>query len=142
MDKYFYLKFPSVFKMALQSGKVSFEEEVEVNYDEFEAFRGIFRREGESFSPLSRDDFKSQAEQGKKPSARNGGNSSSFYSCSVYTDYKDIEVALNFPKQDRKIAKGVISQDNGCIYKSKDVSHVDWWLYEETSEFWKDYSII
>ena len=35
--------------------------------------------------------------QGKKPSPRNGGNTASFFSCSVYEKYDEIKAALKIP---------------------------------------------
>ena len=94
------------------------------------------------FSTITSHDFKSFAELGRKWSPRICREKVRFYSCSVYKELDDIKVALKFPQEDRRIAKGLIISNNGCIHRSSIDSHVDWWLYEKITDFWNSFRII
>ena len=149
MNNNFYMKFPSVFRNALVSGLVSFETDPEITFKTFNAYRGVFRKKGESFIPLTKLDFESQAEKQEKlnnniqrRNRRQIKDNLGFYSCSVFTDKTDILAALKFPQDDRCVVSGPVSDSNGCIRRSSENSHIDWWLYENTEEFWKDYIVV
>lgn len=147
MNEDFYMKFPSVLRDALLSGKISLPDNLEVEFNSFTAYRGIFRNDNIPFIPLERKDFDSQAEKAlrtgnARKNRRRAVDDIGLYSCSVYTDISDIQVALKIPQYDRCIAKGTVSGKNGCIRRSFDTSHVDWWLYEKTSDFWNDFELV
>lgn len=149
MQKEFYLKFPAVLRDALVSGEVSFCDGVECEFETFSAYRGVFRKDGNSFKPLARSDFDSQAEKSlneghneKRKNRRKIDNGAGFYSCSMFINLEEISKALKFPQKDRRIALGPVSMKNGCIRCSCENSHVDWWLYKDTDEFWKEYNLM
>ena len=143
MDLEFYEKFPCCFKNALKRGEVSFTEEPQIIYETFEAYRGIFREKGCNFSNINFNDFLSYAEKGKTYNPR-FGSKDSFYSCSLYKNIEECKKALVFPnpKEDRQISLGPIIQSDGCIRERLKDSHVDFWIYENHSEFWKQYKIV
>lgn len=143
MDKSFYEKFPCCFRIALESGNVTFESEPVVQYSEFSAYRGIFREPGDTYTDINLSDFYSQAEKGKKYNPRQGPKDS-FYSCSTFLKIDECAKALAFPndKNDRKIALGPINAVNGCIRVRESDGHVDWWLYDSPKEFWKLFTIV
>lgn len=149
MDKEFYMKFPSVFREALVSKIVSFDEDPETSFETFKAYRGIFRKNNKPFVPLDKTDFESQAEKSlrlnnneQRNNRREINDKLGFYSCSVFTDINDISAALKFPQNDRCIVEGPVSDENGCIRHASDNSHVDWWLYEKTGDFWNEYKVV
>lgn len=142
MDESFYNKFPCCFKEALVSEKVAFSKEPVIDFTEFYAYRGIFREKGKNFSDIGYRDFLSYAELGK-PYRPSLGLRDSYYSCSMYEDFDTCSTALKFPneKEDRKIAKGPVTKENGCIQRNEKNSHVDWWIYSEHSNFWEQYKL-
>lgn len=143
MDLKFYEKFPCCFKNALKRGDVSFTEEPQIIYETFEAYRGIFRDKGGNFSSITFDDFLSYAEKGKTYNPR-FGSKDSFYSCSLYKNLEECKKALVFPnpKEDRQISLGPVIQSDGCIRERLKDSHVDFWIYENHSNFWTKYRIV
>ncbi len=149
MNINFYMKFPSVFRDDLISGIVAFETEPEVTFKTFNAYRGVFKKKGETYVPITKLDFESQAEKQERVNnniqRRNRSQIKDrlgFYSCSVFTDKTDIFTALKFPQDDRCVVSGSVSDTNGCIRRSSDNSHIDWWLYETTEDFWKYFRVV
>ena len=140
MDSTFYDKFPCCFKEALISGKVIFSKEPIIDFATFYAYRGIFREKGRSFSDIAYTDFLSYAEQGR-PYRPFLGSKDRYYSCSMYENFDECAAALKFPneKEDRAIAKGPVTKENGCIQRNGKDSHVDWWIYSQHSLFWEQY---
>lgn len=143
MDLSLYEKFPCCFKNALKSGEVAFSCAPQITFKSLDVFRGIFREKGGDFSNITFNDFYSYAELGRKYNPR-FGTKDSFYSCSVYKDYKECSTALKFPnpKEDRQISKGPINQNDGCIRERVEDSHVDYWIYEKHSNFWINFKIV
>lgn len=146
MDVSYYERFPCVLREALKKEEVSFlKDGIEpiMDFESFHAYRGIFRTgEEKTFDDITEKDFKSFAEAGRKWSPRICREKIRFYSCSVYTELSDIKAALKFPQEDRRIAYGPVDAKNGCVYFGKFDSHVDWWLYEKHTNFWKDFRIL
>ena len=62
----------------------------------------------------------------------------------LYKNLEECKKALHFPNpnEDRKISLGPVMQSDGCIRESLKDSHVDFWIYENHSEFWRQYKII
>lgn len=149
MDENFYMKFPSVLREALLSSDVAFDDMPQISFASFKAYRGIFRKKDKPFIPLERSDFDSQAEKSvrisdneRRRNRRRMSDGIGFYSCSVYKELDEISAALRFPQDDRRIAQVQVAEQDGCIRCSHETSHVDWWLYENTSSFWKDCTLI
>lgn len=131
MDKEFYLKFPCVLKSALLKGEVAFDEaHTLIEYSKIDVYRGITREKDDN-SEISKDDFLSYAELGRKP-ARGRKADIGWYSCSFYTEKDELELALKLPRFNKKISKGFIKKENGPIRKSEKDSHIHCWLYEDS----------
>lgn len=146
MDKSFFSKFPQLFSNALENDElVTFDDiKIEVEFDNLEVYRGIFRDKNTDFSKVEivEKDFFSYAELGKKYNPRFCSKKICFYSCSVYTDVQNCKSALKFPgDDDRQIAKGIITKDDGSIYRGIS-NHIDWWIYKQHSEYWKNFKIV
>lgn len=127
----FYDKFPVLLREALKKGEVFFPEGIEIDYVPFPAFRMVFREEGDN-TPVSRNDFCSYAELGKKPRGMDIDNIGR-YSASLYRTRQSVVNALKLPRPGKKLIEGLVYSKGGPCYKGGN-EHVDWWLYEETKE--------
>lgn len=92
------MKFRDVLQKALDNKTVTLDSSIEYKYEEIKVYRGITRPD-KVRTDLNENDFLSQMEKSKKARGmkvdeRDIGS----YSCSVFTDAKDLERALFFPK--------------------------------------------
>ena len=93
---------------------------------EIEAYRGCQN------NVITRDDFKSYYELGKKC------NKVEAYGVSLFTDFREVQVMMampNFRLNHPFIAKGITKSECGEIkYTGKNhKSHITWWLYEDST---------
>lgn len=139
MDEKYYLKFPSLLKEAIIQYNIEFPKETQTIYQRKEAFRGIVRKEGEVATP-NNDDFLSYAELGKIPRGRSIKDIE-IYSCSCYKTQKELEVGFKLPRPNRRIIKGLICDNKGCICVSKESGHIHWWIYENANPA-EDFEVI
>jgi hypothetical protein len=132
------VKFRDVLQKALDNKTVTLDSSIEYKYEEIKVYRGITRPD-KVRTDLNENDFLSQMEKSKKARGmkvdeRDIGS----YSCSVFTDAKDLERALFFPKPTKFIAESEISSDGnyfGPIRKDK-TTHIDLWL-EKNAKPWE-----
>lgn len=122
-----YLKFPSIIREKAERGEFAFPANTKLEYEPFQAYRGI-EREQDDKSPVTRSDFMSYAELGKKPRGVDT-NSPSYFAASLYLDKACVENALKFPRKGWKIAIGSVYSEAGPTNVNEKTSHVDWWLY-------------
>ena len=137
------MKFRDVLQKALDNKTVTLDSSIEYKYEEIKVYRGITRKD-KTPSDLNENDFLSQMEKSKKARGmkvdeRDIGS----YSCSVFTDAKDLERALFFPKPTKFIAESKISSDTnyfGPIGRD-DSSHINLWL-EADAKPWEIFQYI
>lgn len=139
MDEEYYMRFPSVLREALMSGRVSFKQGTKFAYAPFLVYRGITREPGESLA-ITRNDFLSYAELGKKPRGlKNPGIS--LYSCSCFVEKDELLAALKLPRFNKKIIFGELRDTYGPQRTNLANKHVDWWIYEQ-AEFEHTFKVI
>lgn len=134
----FYSKFPSVLKTFLVDNNMKFSEKTEFQYEDFVAYRGIIRENGD-FSSVNDNDFLSYAELGKKPRGVDT-NSLGYYSCSLFLNAEQVEEALKLPKPNKMIIRGIVKCEDGPQETNSNTSHVHWWLFEKEHN-WKDFTL-
>lgn len=117
-------KFPAVLRDALNAGNCKFPTQTEIDYEPFEAYRGV--KITHKKVQIDRSDFQSQIEKGITDDCTDLGN----FSCSVFTDVKELRICLNLPRKNKRIAKGQIRCGNGPCIRDSSCSHVHWFLYE------------
>lgn len=127
------MKFPVIFREKLMNKEVKLQDKVEFEYKNIYAYRCI-KRKKQDYSVVTKDDFKSNAELGRR-NIRGEGETlerkPEYYGVSLFQDKTELEMRLKLPKKDRKIAEGNIYQDGGPILRGHN-SHICWWLYEDT----------
>lgn len=136
MDESFYIKFPWVLQEALKNNIVSFPENVEIEYNEYCVYRVIERKANED-AAINDKDFLSQMELYKKYDKKLprgcSENDIGAYSCSVFKEISELSTVMRLPRRNKKIIKGIIKSVNGPIRQSKNNSHVDVWLYDNST---------
>lgn len=141
MDKSYFLRFPSVLRTALETYNLEFPVEIQWEYKPQVAFRGITRKDGEDIE-VQNSDFLSYAELGKKPRGLKSDNDDiGLYSCSCYKNKKQLEVSFNLPRPNRRIIRGQLYDNKGCIYIDPTTGHIDWWIYENADPA-EDFEVI
>lgn len=126
------MKFPVIFREKLINKEVELQDSVEFNYDDIYAYRCVTRKK-EDNSVATRDDFKSNAEKGRRNIRGESGDLEKrpeYYGVSLFKNKSELVLRLRLPKKDRKIVKGNIYQEGGPILCGHD-THVCWWLYED-----------
>ena len=141
MNTDFYSNFSTTLRIALQAGIVSFDGiDFEENFEPIIAFRGVFRNPGDSIGEITREDFCSQEEKGRKWRPILGKNRLFNFSCSMFTDVEELKLALKFPGcGDRHIISGKITKEAGGITREKQSSHIHWWLYKNCGSFYETF---
>lgn len=135
------VRFRDTLQSALDNKIVTLDDaKIEYEYEEIQVYRGITRKD-KTPSVLNENDFLSQMEKSKK--ARGTKVDLSSYSCSVFTDIKNLERALYFPKPTKFIAESKISSDTnyfGPIGRDG-TSHIDLWL-EANAKPWETFQYL
>lgn len=135
------MRFRNTLQSALDNKIVTLDDtKIEYEYEEIKVYRGITRKD-KTPSELNENDFLSQMEKSKK--ARGKKVDLSSYSCSVFTDIKDLERALFFPKPTKFIAESKISSETnyfGPIGRD-DTSHINLWL-EADAKPWEAFQYL
>ena len=138
-EKEYYMKFPSVLKQALLNGEVCFDDKTQKEYEPFEVYRGVVREKGETLE-VKKEDFLSYAELKKKPRGKKKVDIG-WYSCSCFTEKKELEEALKLPRANKRIIKGKVKKEYGPQRTNETSKHVDWWLFED-AECQKEFVVI
>jgi hypothetical protein len=137
------MKFRDTLQSALDRGIVTLDSRIEYSYEEIKVYRGITRSD-KVRSNLNENDFLSQMEKpkkarGKKVDEQDLGS----YSCSVFTDTKDLEQALFFPRPTKFIAGSEISSNENYFgpIRKNETTHIDLWL-EKNAKPWEIFQYI
>ena len=138
------MRFRDTLQSALDNKIVTLDDaKIEYEYEEIKVYRGITRKD-KTPSDLNENDFLSQMEKSKKARGIKVDELElSSYSCSVFTDIKNLERALYFPKPTKFIAESKISSDTnyfGPIGRDG-TSHIDLWL-EADAKPWKTFQYL
>ena len=134
MDNY-YMRFPSVLRTALSSGKVSLPTNLEKEFIPFTAYRGI-RFTKNIKESTSRDDFLSQIElkaKGDLLYQQYLEDDIDNYGASLFLEKEELERALFLPRKNKAIAQGTVKDEVGAVSKNLKTMHVLWFLYDQTS---------
>ena len=124
-------KFPCVLKEKMEQGEFVFPDDVCFDYEPFIAYRGIDRKE-DDYNQIDRRDFKSYAEL--KVTRRGINiNDPHYYGVSLYLLKEQVENALKFPRNNKKIAVGTVYCEGGPVDLTEETGHVCWWLYENVN---------
>ena len=122
----YYERFPSVLKKALKENKVRFFPNLCKEYQPIEVYRSV-RIVKNIKEVITKEDFYSQVERDLPGVDKDDiGN----YSCSCFETIEEIWDRLHYPKKNKKIAKGVIYDNEGPIAKDKGSTHIHWFLYD------------
>lgn len=125
----FYSKFPVILQNKLRSGEVKFPLNIKFKYSPILAYRAVERKK-EDMSEVSREDFRSYFELGKK--ARGvSENDSGLFAVSLFKDRKMVEQKMKFPNPNKKMIEGYVKEEGGPQETNIDTGHINWWLYEE-----------
>ncbi len=111
---------------------------IKMNYEPMTVYRMIDI--GKYPEPISRNHFNSYAEEGKLP--KTFTYKWQIYSCSVFTNIKELETALKLPRKQRKIAKGTLLATGGSIFGPNSHFHCDWFLYENYDPSFENFEVI
>lgn len=123
---YYFMRFPSVLKKALQSERIIFPECIMIKYEPLIAYRGI-RIIPDSKITVTKEDFKSQVERNLPGTNFDDiGN----YSCSCFMDMAELKAAFKLPRKNKGIAVGLIRDNYGPYILEDDSSHIHWFLYD------------
>lgn len=125
MDIIDYKKFQSPLNEALKEEMVQFPENLKINYEKCTVYRGIRYIKGEK-EDITKEDFESHAQKGLTTIDYNDIGS---YSCSCFENVDELIAAFHLPRKNKRIAKGVIDENNGPILKDSEDSHIHWFLY-------------
>lgn len=126
------MKFPVIFQEKLINKEIELQDNVEFDYDDIYAYRCVTRKK-EDNSVVTRDDFKSNAEKGRRTIRGESGDLEKipeYYGVSLYEDKSELMLRLKLPQKNRKIVKGNIHKEGGPIRKGNN-THICWWLYED-----------
>jgi len=126
-----YEKFPAILKKKLEAGVISFPPETKFTYNSMIAYRAVARNI-DDFSPVSRKDFKSYAEEGRKRTRKQliDENNATYYGTSLFLERGIVENIMKFPNPNKKIACGSVSQEKGPCLVNEETKHVCWWLFD------------
>ena len=127
-----YMKFPCVLRDKLLNGELHFPPNTRFAYEKIFTYRAV-EREKEDFSPITREDFRSYFELGKKPKPRGVKRDiladPTYYGVSSFLNQKRVEQLMKFPNPNKKMASGYVYDKAGPEYTNED--HVCWWLFED-----------
>ena len=128
MTEEFILNFPAVLQSKIRAGEFSFPENTKFTYETISAYRCIFSQEEQR--QITREDFRSYAELGKKPKRGQvfDVNKPDYYGVSLFTSKEELYVKMNLPRKGVLIALGNIYQEGGPQWTNG--GHICWWLYE------------
>lgn len=120
--------FPEILRTALESGKVKFDGDEEIDFEQTLVFRCIRRDNATDEFKICKNDFLSQAELGKIP--RGMENEIGYYSCSFFENIEPLRLIMHLPKPTKKIIKGIIKKEFGVTKKTEN-SHIHLWRYDK-----------
>lgn len=128
MDIDYFNRFPNVLKKALISGKVSFPETLQKEYEDLNVYRGVKYNSDKTF--IDKSDFLSYMELEKNPMIPIDENDISSYSCSVFLNIDELHMITKFPRKNKAVARGTVKPEYGPVDINELTSHVDLYLYD------------
>ncbi|MGJ0680244.1 hypothetical protein ACR742_02635 [Flavonifractor plautii] len=100
-----YMKFPCVLRDKLLNGELHFPPNTRFAYEKIFTYRAVERKK-EDFSPITREDFRSYFELGKKPKPRGVKRDiladPTYYGVSSFLNQKRVEQLMKFPNPNKK----------------------------------------
>lgn len=126
-------KFPNVLRDALNSGKVSFPQDIQWEYEDMVAYRAVDI--GDDKQNIIQSDFESRVEKDiREGRFKSLPNKITMYGCSCFFTEKKLlekikDLQTQIDKGKRKIAKGTLKFRNGPILANNDTKHIDWFLF-------------
>lgn len=131
------MKFPVVMRDKLKNGEIELPDSTQFQYDKIYAYRAVTREKNDT-SIVTRDDFRSYYELGKKARGiQNPEKDPHYYGVSSFLDRRIAEQKMKFPRPNKKLAVGYIREEGGPQETNIGSQHVCWWLYEhaDVSDF-------
>lgn len=133
-EKSICIKFPAVLRKKLLALEITLPDETQFIYDPFTCFRAV-RRKKNDYTPVSREDFRSQYETGHVPNRLRGMNLDNrekeprFYGTLLSTNKAKVEQQMRMPSPRLKMAVGTVYMEGGPQLTEDE--HVCWWLFED-----------
>ena len=132
VDAALYMRFPCVFRDKLVNNELKFPQNTRFVYDKILTYRAVERKK-DDVSPITREDFRSYFELGKKPKPRGVSkdilSDPTYYGVSSFLNQRRVEQLMKFPNPNKKMASGYVYDEAGPEYTKED--HVCWWLFED-----------
>ena len=131
-------RFSAILQKRIDAGLFEFPDGTLFQYMPISAYRMI-ERSIDDFSEVSIEDFRSHAERGIVPKNRGSKkkqgsveyvNRPDYYGVSVFTSKEEMINRLHLPRENRKIAQGMVCCEGGPILPSQEDSHICWWIYD------------
>lgn len=127
--------FPQWLLEKLLNSEIKFPDLVEFNYATIKPIFRVVEREKDDWSPVTRKDFKSYYELGKKPKIKRPRGvpedylkDPKYYGVSTSTSKDYFEQVKIFPKPNKKIARGSLYEELGPIFREN--KHICLWPYD------------
>lgn len=119
-------RFRSVLREALQAGKVTLPDDLEIHYSPMSLYRAV--RISNDKKTIDDSDFQSQMEKGQR-----GADDSDVenYSCSFFTCVAPLKDAMKLPRKNKRIAKGCVKEVQGALKASSHFEHVHLFRYAD-----------
>ena len=129
LDIEYYNRFPLCLKNALLSGRVKFPSDIQKEYEDLVAYRGV--KYSNNKTNIEKSDFFSNMERNAlNPMVPADADAISSYSCSCFLDIDEMRIHAKFPRKNAAIAKGIIRKDFGPIDINTDTLHVNLYLFD------------
>ncbi len=133
LDKEICMKFPVVLRDKLLNGEIELPDSALIEYESVLTYRAV-ERKAEDHREITRDDFKSYFELGKKPKKPRGmkgdiTKDAHYFGVSSFIEKEIVEQIMKFPNPNKKMAEGYVYKEGGP-QETKD-QHVCWWLYRD-----------
>lgn len=125
------MKFPAVLREKLRKKEIIFPDSVQFHYDKIKVYRAVTRGKND-FKEISRNDFRSYYELGKKArGVKDPEKDPHYYGVSFFLDRKCVEQQLHFPRPNKKLSCGYVNEEGGPQETNMQTQHVCWWLFED-----------
>lgn len=131
IDKELCMKFPTVLRNKLLNNEIELPDTTLFEYKQILTYRAVERKK-DDHREITREDFKSYFELGKKPKAPRGTRGDitknpRYYGVSSFLNKEIVEQIMKFPNPNKKMAVGYVYKEGGPQETAD--QHVCWWLY-------------
>ena len=132
LDKTLCEKFPVILKNKLLNKEIELPDSTKVEYTNILTYRAVERKSDDNHE-ITREDFKSYFELGKKPRGFSGNlmKKPEYYGVSSFLKKETVEQTMKFPNPNKKMACGFVYSEGGPQDTNEETQHVCWWLYED-----------